>query len=84
MSAGTRLASFGGIPEVAYGQRGRAEGGFPYMVQARFTREGKDAVPADQVELTSASQTVTLWLPKGEYVVTIRDRAGAEARVGHN
>jgi hypothetical protein len=54
--------------------------GFPYLVQAVLTSEGAEAIPMDQIEVQAPGASVTLLLPKGEFVIRIKDRTGAVLR----
>lgn len=54
--------------------------GFPYLVQAVLANEGADAVPVDQIEVPAPIPTATLYLPKGNFIIKIKDRSGTVIR----
>ncbi len=59
---------------------GELKSGFPYVLQAVLVNEEADAVPLDQIEVVAPAQTATLLLPKGNFVIQVKDRTGAVIR----
>ncbi len=51
-----------------------------YLVQARWANEGEDGVPIDQIEVSGSAKRATLVLPKGEFIIALKDQTGRPIR----
>jgi hypothetical protein len=52
-------------------------GEFPYLISAHIKNEDPNAVPIDQIMIADQnSNNKPLFLPKGEFIIKIRDKSG--------